>query len=94
MANELTILLRIAEQSGDDAILDELVHDTAQEVGIGGLSEIADPADQDSHIAAIEALASDIYNAGYERQIEYLLQAGVSARAIEGVLRNSSADQR
>jgi hypothetical protein len=86
MSDELTSLLPLAIQYGDDAILDELVHETAQEMSLGQLNELADPAEQEEHIAAIESQASDINNGGFERQIEYLLRAGVSAETIEAVL--------
>jgi hypothetical protein len=89
MAGDLTYLLRLAEQTGDDSILDELVHDRAQDVALAGLNEIAGPAEQDEHIAAIEAQASEINNAGFERQIEYLLRAGASAETIEAVLQGN-----
>ncbi|MCI0362129.1 MAG: hypothetical protein L0211_26910, partial [Planctomycetaceae bacterium] len=74
-------------------ILDELVHDTAQEVGMCVLNEIADPAGQESHLSAIEAAASEINNGGFERQIEYLLQAGVAKLAIEEAIRTGRSDQ-
>lgn len=93
MPNDLSLLLRLAEQSGDDAILDELVHDTAQETGLNSLNELPDPADQEDHISAIEGQASDINNGGFERQIEYLLQAGIAREAIEAVLLGDHSDQ-
>jgi len=40
MADLLLSLLRLAEQSGNDTILDELVHNTAQDVGLADLNEL------------------------------------------------------
>ena len=93
MANDLHRLLLLAEQTGDDAILDELVHETAQEVGLVDLNELAGAEQQDRHISAIEAQASAINNGGFERQIEFLLQAGVPWEEIEKVLQGGHSDQ-
>ena len=93
MTNDLPFLLRLAEQSGDDAVLDELVHETAQELSISALNELAGPAQQEEHISTIETLASDINNGGFERQIEYLLRVGVSRQTIEVALRGGASDK-
>lgn len=93
MANALRLLLRLAEQTGDDAILDELVHETAQELGLSDLNEIGDLSEQEEHLAAVEAQANDMNNGGWERQIEYLLQAGVTKEAVEEAIRTSHSDQ-
>jgi hypothetical protein len=86
MSDDLASLLRHAEQSGDDSALDELVYETVQKVGLAALNELPDPADQEFHFADRELQASQINNSGFERQIEYLLRAGVSSQAIEEAL--------
>jgi hypothetical protein len=93
MANDLLLLLRLAEQTGDDAILDELVHETAQELGLSDLNEIGGLSKQEEHLAAVEAQASEINNGGFERQIEYLLQASVAKQTVEEAIRTSHTDQ-
>jgi hypothetical protein len=93
MNDDMHDLWRLAEQIGEDSILDELLHETAQEVGLGDLNELAAADAQDEHITAIEAQASAINNGGFERQIEYLLQAGVPKEEIEKTLRRGRSDQ-
>jgi hypothetical protein len=93
MASDLSSLLRLAEQRGDDTILDELVHDTAQEAGLIDLNALPAPAEQEQHISAIESQASEINNGGFERQIEYLLQEGVANQTVEEAIRTSHSDQ-
>jgi hypothetical protein len=93
MVDDLQGLLRLAEQTGDDSILDELVHDTAQEVGLGDLNELAAADAQDEHISAVEAQASAINNGGFSQQIDYLLQAGVSTEVIEAILRADRSNE-
>ena len=93
MSDDLASFLRHAEQSGDDSTFDELVYEIVQEVGLGALNELSDPADQESHIADRELQASQINNGGYERQIEYLLQAGVDAQAIRDAFDKVQAER-
>ena len=64
------------EQAGlpcDD--LDDLVHDLAQEGGLGELNGIEDEDDQEKHIATVEVGASDTNNGGLSKQIEYIIKA-------------------
>ena len=93
MSDELANLLRQAERSDDDSALDELVHETVQEVGLPALNELPDLAEQESHISDKERQASQINNGGFERQIEYLLSAGVDAQAIRDALDHSNAER-
>ena len=93
MVDNLHGLLRLAEKIGDDAILDELVHEAAQEVGLVDLNELTAADQQDRHISAIEAQASAINNGGFERQIEFLLQSGVRRKEIEKTLQGGRSDQ-
>lgn len=78
--------LLITFKDADEAILDELVHETCQETGLAELNRIEDEQEQDDHILCREYMASNINNAGMEEQIKYLLSAGVSEAEILEVL--------
>jgi hypothetical protein len=80
-------LLEHARRVGapEDA-LDDLVHDTAQECGLGDLNELEDPDDQEAHIGSVEESASRINNGGLEDQLRFLLERGVSPERIRKAL--------
>jgi hypothetical protein len=80
-------LIEYASALEDSSLLDEMVHDIAQEEGLGTLNNIEDEDDQESHISCVEEYASTINNGGYETQIDYLLDQGVTIEEIESELR-------
>ena len=76
-------LVEHARQVGasEDA-LDELVHDVAQECGLGDLNKLEDPDEQVAHIGSVEKSASEINNGEIEEQIRFLLKQGVTPERI------------
>lgn len=81
-------LIALAEQlHRDPEILDELVHENAQEGGLDDLNAIEDEGEQEEHIGGVEEDASSINNGGFASQIPFLLKSGVSREQIEGILR-------
>jgi hypothetical protein len=88
MNNEQVMaLVAYAKQMGapEDA-LDDLVQDAAQESRLPELNALADPADQEWHIEATEAMASGVNNGGLEEQLRYLLEEEVSPERIREAL--------
>jgi hypothetical protein len=80
---EVRELLKHARQVGEpEGSLDDLVHDTAQDVGLGDLNELDDPDEQESHIGSVEESTSEINNGGLEEQLRFLLKQCVSPERI------------
>jgi hypothetical protein len=85
-------LVEYAEASGvDSADLDLAVHDCAQEAGLGTLNSLADAAEQEDHIAAVEADASAVNNGGLEAQLAFLLEH-YAAKEVRDMLRHLARD--
>jgi hypothetical protein len=75
----------------DSADLDPAVHDCAQEAGLGTLNSLADAAEQEDHIGAVEADASAVNNGGLEAQIAFLLEHD-SAEEVQALLHHLARD--
>jgi hypothetical protein len=66
-------LVAYAEQLGlESADLDLLVHDAAQEAGLGALNAL-EGDDAQEGLAAVEAEAAAVNNGGLEAQVAFLL---------------------
>ena len=86
-------LVAYAEQLGlESADLDLLVHDVAQEAGLGELNGLEGDDAQQGHVAAVEADAAAVNNGGLAAQIECLLDHD-SEENVRGLLRQA-ADER
>jgi hypothetical protein len=79
-------LLRQAELCRQECVLDELVHQTAQSLGLDKLNCLENDSEQEDHISGIEVAASLVNNAGYEAQLEFLLDSGVEPETIRSLL--------
>ena len=67
--------------------MDDLVHDVAQESKLSELNALAEPDDQERHIEATEAMASEVNNGGLAEQLRFLLEEGVLPERIREELR-------
>jgi hypothetical protein len=86
-------LVAYAEQLGlESADLDLLVHDVAQEAGLGALNSLEGDDAQEGHVAAVEAEAAAVNNGGLEAQVAFLLDHD-SADNVKDLLRQA-ADAR
>lgn len=70
-----------------ETALDDLVHDAAQEAGLGTLNTLEGEQEQEDHISGVESDASEVNNRGFEGQITFLLEQGVAREEIEKALR-------
>ncbi len=87
---ERLIALAVELKAGDD-VLDELVHDNAQEGGLDALNAIEGGDEQEQHIAGVEQDASTVNNGGHDAQIRFLLKSGVPSSEIEAALQARSS---
>lgn len=95
LQTQVAQLQQVASQlHSDEDALDELVHETAQEVGLDTLNTLAADAAQDAHITTIEQAASEINNGGFETQLVYLLAARVSPETIREHLQAAGPQSR
>ena len=77
---ELTAYAKQVEAPED--AMDDLVHDAAQESRLSDLNALADPNEQERHIEATEAMASEVNNGGLAEQLRFLLEEEVSPERI------------
>jgi hypothetical protein len=93
---ELTAYAKQVEAPED--VLDNLVHDAAQESRLLVLNTLADPDEQERHIEATEAMASEVNNGGVEEQLRFLLDEEVPPERIREELnkrpRNGSQTEK
>ena len=89
-AAEVARLVGLAEAKDNEQALDDLVDDNTRGDGLSDVNEAEGDDEQEDAIERAEKRGSDINNSGYEVQICYLLEAGVTAADIEKAISESA----